>query len=70
VRAAKKGSFIKSGYEMLKLGISCTCKSSENIRSSSGGAEEQKGKRGSKPDENSVWHEKWCISDSPPPLKG
>jgi hypothetical protein len=41
----------------------------ENICNSSGGAEEEKGKRGSKPDENSVWHEKWCISDSPPSLE-
>jgi hypothetical protein len=49
------GTLIKSGYGMLKLSIrgnynSCTCRSSENICSNSGGAK-AKGKIGSKPDE-------------------
>ncbi len=56
VRSPKRGKFIKSGYEMLKLSIwwtmlqshyysSPTSRSSENICSSSGSAQE-KGKRG------------------------
>jgi hypothetical protein len=64
---------------MLKLGIlmhkvrgnysSCTCKSSENIYSSSGGAEEEKGKRGSKPDEKTQFGTKngACLSFPSPP---
>jgi len=58
----KKWKFIKSQYEMLTrlLGVvvvrcsSCTGRSSENICSSSGGAQE-KGKRG----RNSVYHQNW-----------
>jgi hypothetical protein len=48
--------FIKPGYEMLKISIlctkvrgnysSCTCRSSENICSSSGSAQEKKERRG------------------------
>jgi hypothetical protein len=29
----------------------------------------QKGKTGSKPDQNSVWHKKWCISEFDTPFK-
>jgi hypothetical protein len=47
---------------------SCTCRSSENICSSNGGAQE-KGKRGSKQNETQVWHKKWCISEFDLPLK-
>jgi hypothetical protein len=47
---------------------SCTCRSSENICSSSGGAQE-KGKDWSKPDETQFGHSKWCISEFEPPLK-
>jgi len=64
VVSAKPWIFIKSQYEMLKLSIQCTetnhhrCtgRSSENIGSSSGGAQ-AKGKTGW----NSVYHQIWWF---------
>jgi len=40
----------------------CTCRSSENICSSSGGAQGKR-KNGVKTGWNSVWHKKWCTSE-------
>jgi len=45
---------------------SCTCKSSENICCSSGGAQEKR-KEGVKTGWNSVWHQNWCTSEFHPP---
>jgi len=47
---------------------SCICRSSENICSSRGCAQE-KMKDGVKTRSNSVWHKKWCISEFDTPLK-
>jgi hypothetical protein len=47
---------------------SCTCKSSENICSSSGGVQAKGNRRGNRM-KNSDWHKKWCISQSDTPLK-
>ncbi len=43
-----------------------SCRSSENICSSSGGAQ---GKRGTTPDETQFGTKKWCISEFHPPWK-
>jgi len=64
VVSAKQWNFIKSQYELLKLGIqctetnysSCTVKSSENICSSSGGGQEKV-----KTGWNSVYHQIRCF---------
>ncbi len=64
VVSAKQWNFIKSQYELMKLGIQCTetnysrctVKSSENICSSSGGAQEKV-----KTGWNSVYHQIRCF---------
>ncbi len=47
---------------------SCRCRSSENICSSRGSAQE-KMKDGVKTRSNSAWNKKWCISEFDTPLK-